>query len=71
MEQPAASRATNAPGQGSRDGSGAGDHDLPFQFGFRPSSGWTYPFTERQFARLLVLRGRIQDGELVDDRAKA
>jgi hypothetical protein len=49
---------------GSRDGIGAGDHDQPYRYGTRPTCAWTYPFTSRQFAHLLVLRGRIQDGEI-------
>ncbi len=52
---------------GSRDGLGAADHDTPYRFGFRPSSRWTYPFSARQYCHLLVLRGRIQDGEFGDD----
>ena len=60
----------------SRDGLGAGDHDQPYRFGptsraWRPASGalgWKprasvpYPFNTRQYGRLLVLRGRVQDG---------
>ncbi len=55
-------------GSGSRDGLGSADHDVPYSFGRRPSTRWTYPFTARQFCHLLVLRGRIQDGEFDDDR---
>jgi hypothetical protein len=40
---------------------GAGDHDLPYHFGRRPRASVPYPFNTRQYARLLVLRGRIQD----------
>ena len=43
------------------DGTGAGDHDEPYRFGRRPNARAPYPFTERQFARLLILRGRIRD----------
>ena len=45
---------------GSKDGPGAGDHDQPFCFGRRPTSRVPFPFTERQFARLLILRGKFQ-----------
>jgi hypothetical protein len=45
---------------GSRDGQGAGDHDLPYSFGRRPTCRAPFPFTERQFARLLILRSRIE-----------
>ena len=58
-----------AAGTGSRDGLGAADHDLPYRFGTHPTSRWTYPFTERQYCRLLLLRGHLQDGEFADDRA--
>ena len=46
---------------GSLDGEGAADHDQPYRFGFRPRAVAPYPFNTRQYARLLVLRGRIQD----------
>ena len=46
---------------GSLDGNGAGDHDQPYRFGCRPRATATYPFNTRQYARLLVLRGRVQD----------
>ena len=49
---------------GTRDGVGAGDHDQPYRFGCRPSSGTSYPFSARQYMRLLVLRGRVQDGDV-------
>src|SRR6266566_3007035 len=47
---------------GSRDGHGAGDHDQPYRFGWRPRASVPYPFNTRQYARLLVLRSRLQDG---------
>jgi hypothetical protein len=46
---------------GSRDGTGAGDHDAPDRFGRRPSPSAPYRFSTRQFARLLVLRGRVRE----------
>jgi hypothetical protein len=49
------------PAGGSLDGHGAADHDQPYRFGFRPRASAPYPFNTRQYARLLVLRGRIQD----------
>ena len=49
---------------GTRDGLGAGDHDQPYHFGRKPRSGTPYPFSTRQYVRLLVLRGRIQDGDV-------
>jgi len=47
---------------GSLDGSGAADNDQPYRFGRRPNVEATYPFSARQYMRLLVLRGRFQDG---------
>ncbi len=44
---------------GSKDGEGAGDHDEPYRF-FKPRTTATFPFSERQFARLLVLRSRYR-----------
>jgi hypothetical protein len=47
---------------GTRDGLGAGDNDQPYRFGRRPTGAVPYPFSTRQYMRLLVLRGRVQDG---------
>lgn len=69
--EPSAQRVGGVTGAvpiGSRDGIGAGDHDEPYLFGHRPMTAWTYPFNERQYARLLLLRGRLLDGDLADDR---
>jgi hypothetical protein len=38
----------------------APSYDEPYRFGRRPTSRAPFPFTEREFARLLVVRGRIQ-----------
>jgi hypothetical protein len=54
---------------GTLDGSGAGDHDEPYQFGRRPNARAPFPFTERQYARLLVFRSRLQ--ERSETRGKA
>jgi hypothetical protein len=51
----------DTPSTGTRDGSGAGDHDQPYRFGWRPRSAAPFPFSEREYARLLVLRSRHQD----------
>jgi hypothetical protein len=57
---------------GTLDGLGAGDHDQPFHFGRRPRAVVPYPFSTRQYVRLLVLRGRVQDGLTgADDVARA
>jgi len=46
---------------GSADGQGSGDHDVPYRFGWKPRASQTYPFSERQYARLLLLRSRVQE----------
>jgi hypothetical protein len=46
---------------GSLDGTSAADHDSEFHFGRRPSAVAPYPFSTRQYARLLVFRSRFQD----------
>ena len=48
-------------GLGSKDGSGAADNDQPYTFGRRPRAVAPWPFTERQYAHLLILRGRVKD----------
>src|SRR5215208_5356641 len=47
---------------------GGGDCDCPYDF-HPPSSGWTFPFTAWAFGRLLVLKGRVLDGDFADDLA--
>ena len=57
---------------GSLDGTGAGDHDVIYQFGRRPRSSAPYPFSTRQYSRLLVLRSRLDAGLFgADDRGAA
>jgi len=46
---------------GSLGGGGGGDNDQPYRFGWRPRASVPYPFNTRQYARLLVLRSRLQD----------
>jgi hypothetical protein len=50
------------PFNGSHDGTGAGDHDAPYHFGWRPRTSAPYPFSTQQYARLLMLRSRVQAG---------
>ncbi len=52
---------------GTRDDVGAGDHDQPFRFGWRPRTSAPYPFNTRQYARLLLLRSRVDAGLLGQD----
>jgi hypothetical protein len=61
------SRFDNTIAVGTLDGAGAADHDLPYRFGWRPTSSAPYPFSTRQYMRLLVLRGRVQDRLTGDD----
>jgi hypothetical protein len=56
---------------GTKDGSTASDNDQPYRFGLRPTAKAPFPFTERQFARLLILRGRIQDDVLINENVRA
>jgi hypothetical protein len=46
----------------SHDGTGAGDHDVPYTFGRHPRTSAPYPFSTRQYARLLVLRSEVRCG---------
>ena len=46
----------------SQDGHGAADHDVPFVFGRQPRALAPFPFSTREFARMLVLRSRFQAG---------
>ena len=48
--------------RGSKDGRGCADHDEAYAFGRRPRGVAPFPFTTRQYAHLLALRGRIADG---------
>jgi len=38
----------------------ARSYDEPYRFGRKPTSRAPFPFTEREFARLLVVRSRLQ-----------
>jgi hypothetical protein len=46
------------------------DHDQPYRFGHRPRSTHPFPFTTREYARLLIFRSRIRDHrDALDDEA--
>jgi hypothetical protein len=45
--------------------------DEPYRFGRRPSSRAPFPFTERQYMRLLVLRGRFESLAADDEQEAA
>jgi hypothetical protein len=38
-----------------------GTYDAPYRFGRQPTSRAPFPFTEREFARLLVVRARFRE----------
>jgi len=57
---------------GSDDGSGQNSYDEEYRFGRIPRVSAPCPFSTHQFARLLVLRSRIQAGVFAaDDLAAA
>jgi hypothetical protein len=58
-------------GIATKDGSGPADHDVAYRFGRRPNARAPFPFNERQYARLLILRGKVQDGPSFEDAPAA
>jgi hypothetical protein len=44
--------------------------DEPYRFGRRPNTRAPFPFTERAFARLLIVRGRINEAPSMLDQAE-
>jgi hypothetical protein len=56
---------------GSLDRHGAGDHDQSYRFGRRPCASAPYPFSTRQYARLLIMRSRHQAGVFGSDDPRA
>jgi hypothetical protein len=51
----------------SLDGTGAGDHDVPYIFGRLPRAVAPFPFSTHQFARLLILRSCFREGLIGGD----
>jgi hypothetical protein len=49
----------------------ASAYDEPYRFGRRPTVRAPFPFTEREFARLLIVRSRIQAAPAESDQADA
>jgi hypothetical protein len=43
------------------------EQDVPYVFSRRPQAIAPFPFREIEYARLLILRGRIQDGSFGSD----
>jgi hypothetical protein len=58
---------SNTTVQGTKDGSGAADNDQPYRFGRQPNTKAPFPFNDRQFARMLILRGRVRHTPCADD----
>ncbi|HET6317520.1 MAG TPA: hypothetical protein VFG86_13755 [Chloroflexota bacterium] len=50
-----------------RDAPSGADHDQPYRFGWKPTADVPFPFNTRQLARLLVLRSRVQAGQIGAD----
>jgi hypothetical protein len=46
---------------GTLDGAGSADHDKPYVFGRRPTSAVPFPFSTRQYVRLLLMRSRLAE----------
>jgi hypothetical protein len=49
----------------------AASYDESYRFGRQPTVRAPFPFTERQFARLLIARGRVQAAPSADDQPAA
>ena len=49
----------------------AWSYDEPYRFGRRPTSRAPFPFTEREFARLLVVRSRLQARDAANGAVEA
>jgi len=49
----------------------AASYDESYRFGRQPTAQAPFPFTERQFARLLIARGRVQAAPSADDQPAA
>jgi hypothetical protein len=64
---PVSSPDTGLESSGTKDGSTAADNDQPYRYGLRPTAKAPFPFTERQFARLLILRGRVQENASIHE----
>ncbi len=47
-------------GIGTKDGTTAADNDKQFDWGQQPTTAWPRPFTQGEFARLLIMRGRVR-----------
>jgi len=70
MDATNATDASNAESSNVRSIIDAAAFDEPYRFGRRPTTRAPFPFTEQQFARLLIARSRILDAlSAADQRA--
>jgi hypothetical protein len=46
----------------------AAAYDEPYRFGRKPTVRAPFPFSERQFARLLIVRSRLHAAPSTDDQ---
>jgi hypothetical protein len=53
--------AASMPALESLDGASAADHDVPHVLSRTPRAPTLFPFSTRQFVRLLILRGRMRN----------
>jgi hypothetical protein len=49
----------------------AASYDESYRFGRRPTVRAPFPFNDRQFARLLIARSRVQAARSTDDQQTA
>jgi len=63
--------ATNADSSAAKAIVDAPAYDEPYRFGRRPTVRAHFPFTEREFARLLIVRSRVQAALAESDQAEA
>jgi hypothetical protein len=61
--------ATNTVSSAARTAIDAPAYDEEYRFGRRPNTRSPFPFTERQFARLMIVRSRMQADPTIDDQA--
>jgi hypothetical protein len=63
--------ATNAASASASSIADSPSYDEPYRFDRRPTTRAPFPFTERQFARLLIVRGRLLASPSPADQAEA
>ncbi len=74
MDATNSSANTNTAGYCARDAAdttAARSYDEPYRFGRKPTTRAPFPFTEREFARLLVVRSRLQARDAANGATEA